>query len=110
MTDAAHCLYEVDGNVGTITLNRPERRNAISFRMLGELTEHLQAAERDRNVRCVIITGAGKGFCSGLDLQDASAGTGIGSSGTTPRLAKPGSSFAEAACRRRSQPRARSRP
>ena len=78
----AHCLYEVDGHVGTITLNRPERRNAISFRMLGELSEHLQAAERDRDVRCIVITGAGKGFCSGLDLQDAAAGTGIGGSGS----------------------------
>ena len=46
--------------------------------MLEQLTEHLTAAERDRDVRCVVITGAGKGFCSGLDLQDAAAGTGIG--------------------------------
>jgi len=80
---AEHALYDVDGNVATITLNRPERRNAISMQMLGELTEHFAAAERDRGVRCVVLTGAGKGFCSGLDLQDASAGTGIGSSGST---------------------------
>jgi enoyl-CoA hydratase/carnithine racemase len=71
-------LYEVDGAIATITLNRPHRRNAISFRMLELLTEHFTAAERDRRVRCVIVTGAGKGFCSGLDLQDAAAGTGIG--------------------------------
>jgi enoyl-CoA hydratase/carnithine racemase len=74
-------LYEVDAHVATITLNRPHRRNAISFSMLDLLTEHLTAAERSREVRCVIVTGAGKGFCSGLDLQDAAAGTGIGSSG-----------------------------
>jgi enoyl-CoA hydratase/carnithine racemase len=74
-------LYEVDGHVATVTLNRPHRRNAISFRMLELLTEHLTAAERDRDVRCVIVTGAGKGFCSGLDLQDAAAGTGIGGGG-----------------------------
>jgi enoyl-CoA hydratase/carnithine racemase len=74
-------LYEVGGSVATLTLNRPHRRNAISFRMLELLTEHLVAAERDRDVRCVIITGAGKGFCSGLDLQDAAAGTGIGGGG-----------------------------
>jgi enoyl-CoA hydratase/carnithine racemase len=73
-------LYDVDGNVATLTLNRPHRRNAISFRMLELLTEHLTAAERDRGVRCVVVTGAGKGFCSGLDLQDAAAGTGIGGS------------------------------
>ena len=74
--DGPDCLYDVDGHVATLTLNRPHRRNAISFQMLGLLTEHLTAAERDRGVRCVIVTGAGKGFCSGLDLQDAAAGTG----------------------------------
>jgi enoyl-CoA hydratase/carnithine racemase len=71
-------LYDVDGHVATVTLNRPHRRNAISFRMLEELTQRLQDAERDRGVRAVVVTGAGKGFCSGLDLQDAAAGTGIG--------------------------------
>lgn len=74
-------LYEVDGNVATLTLNRPHRRNAISVAMLELLTVHLTEAERSRDVRCVVITGAGKGFCSGLDLQDAAAGTGIGSKG-----------------------------
>jgi enoyl-CoA hydratase/carnithine racemase len=70
--------YEVDGHVATLTLNRPHRRNAISVRMLELLTEHLTEAERSREVRCVVVTGAGQGFCSGLDLQDAAAGTGIG--------------------------------
>lgn len=74
-------LYEVDAHVATLTLNRPHRRNAISVPMLELLTHHLTEAERSRDVRCVVITGAGKGFCSGLDLQDAAAGTGIGSSG-----------------------------
>jgi enoyl-CoA hydratase/carnithine racemase len=87
---SAHCLYDVDGHVATITLNRPERRNAISFQMLGELTEHLQAAERDRGVRCVVLTGAGKGFCSGLDLQDAAAdaraGGGLGNTRDLPTV------------------------
>lgn len=71
-------LYEVDGHVATLTLNRPHRRNAISVPMLELLAQHLTEAEGSRDVRCVIITGAGKGFCSGLDLQDAAAGTGIG--------------------------------
>lgn len=78
MSELPEVLYDVDGPIATVTLNRPHRRNAISFRMLELLTEHLTAAERDRSVRCVIVTGAGKGFCSGLDLQDAAAGTGIG--------------------------------
>lgn len=75
-------LYEVEDHVATLTLNRPHRRNAISVRMLELLTEHLTQAEGDRDVRCVIVTGAGKGFCSGLDLQDAAAGTGIGGTGS----------------------------
>lgn len=70
-------LYEVDGHVATLTLNRPHRYNAITSRMLGQLGEHLTAAERDRAVRCVILTGAGKGFCSGLDLQDTAKGEGL---------------------------------
>jgi enoyl-CoA hydratase/carnithine racemase len=82
MTDEPEVLYEVDGNVATLTLNRPHRRNAISVRMLSLLGERLQEAERDRRVRVVIITGAGGGFCSGLDIKDAVAGTGIGGGGS----------------------------
>ena len=74
-------LYAVEGHVATLTLNRPHRRNAISVRMLQELTEAVQRAERDRSVRCVVLTGAGAGFCAGLDIKDAMAGTGIGGGG-----------------------------
>ncbi len=79
---APEVLYELDGHVATLTLNRPHRRNAISVRMLMELTEGLQRAYRDRAVRCVVITGAGQGFCAGLDIKDAMAGTGIGGGGS----------------------------
>ncbi len=74
-------LYEVADHVATITLNRPHRRNAISVKMLQLLTERFLEADGDGNVRVVILTGAGKGFCSGLDIKDAMAGTGIGSGG-----------------------------
>jgi enoyl-CoA hydratase/carnithine racemase len=74
-------LYEVADHVATITLNRPHRRNAISVRMLELLSEHFAAADDDRDVRVVLLTGAGKGFCSGLDIKDAMAGTGIGGTG-----------------------------
>ncbi len=80
--DLPEVLYDLDGNVATLTLHRPHRRNAISVRMLTELTECLQRADRDRGVRCVIITGAGQGFCAGLDIKDAMAGTGIGGGGS----------------------------
>src|SRR5579875_906119 len=71
-------LYETADGVATVTLNRPHRRNAISARMLSQLGEVLEEAEGDRSVRAVILTGAGQGFCSGLDIKDAMAGTGIG--------------------------------
>lgn len=82
MTDR-EVLYEVDGHVATITLNRPDRMNAISMAMLGQLAEHLADADRDREVRAVVLTGAGRGFCSGLDLKDAAAGSGIGGGGAS---------------------------
>jgi enoyl-CoA hydratase/carnithine racemase len=72
-------LYEKDGAIATITLNRPERLNAISPAMLDALSARLVEADADREVRVIVLTGAGKGFCSGLDLKDLAAGQGIGS-------------------------------
>jgi enoyl-CoA hydratase/carnithine racemase len=72
-------LYEKDGAIATITLNRPERLNAISPAMLDALSARLVEADADREVRVIVLTGAGKGFCSGLDLKDLAAGRGIGS-------------------------------
>ncbi len=74
-------LYEKKDNVATIILNRPERMNAISVEMLGELGHALVNADDDPDVRVMVVTGAGRGFCSGLDLKDAAAGTGIGGDG-----------------------------
>ena len=68
-------LYERDGYVATITMNRPERLNAINTAMLDGLSESLQRADRDRDVRAIILTGAGRGFCSGLDLQAVPGGS-----------------------------------
>ncbi len=78
-SSGSEVLYDVDSGVATVTLNRPHRRNAISSRMLQELGEALERAESDRAVRCVVLTGAGKGFCAGLDIKDALSGSGIGS-------------------------------
>lgn len=81
-------LYDVDGQVATLTLNRPERLNAITGPMLRQLSERLLEADADRQVRVIVLTGAGRAFCAGLDLQDASAGQGIGtgSGGASPEL------------------------
>ena len=81
--EAQEVLYEVDGHIATITLNAPERMNTISGPMLNQLTVRLQEADSDPQVRCVILTGAGRAFCAGLDLraQTQGAGLSIGSSG-----------------------------
>ena len=52
-----------------ITLNRPERLNALTFPLLGEFREILIDTRADRSIRCVVITGAGRGFCAGMDIS-----------------------------------------
>ncbi len=78
-TQATEVLYEVSDAIATITLNRPERMNAISGPMLTLLGEYLLKADADPKVRVVILTGSGRAFCVGLDLVDATQGSGIGS-------------------------------
>jgi enoyl-CoA hydratase/carnithine racemase len=72
-------LYEVSDHIAVVTLNRPGRMNTISGPMLNQLTAHLVAADKDPDVRVVIITGSGRAFCAGLDLSEATSGQGIGS-------------------------------
>jgi len=67
-------IVEREGHVTTITLNRPERLNAISGPMLSGLSRALMAAEADTETRVIILTGAGRGFCAGLDLKRQVAG------------------------------------
>ena len=64
-------LYEVDQGRARLTLNRPERHNAISDRLLEQFSHALWEADDDRSVHCVIVRGAGKSFCSGYDLSGA---------------------------------------
>lgn len=60
--------YEVDGPAAIITLNRPERLNAFTHTMMQEMIAALDQADADDDVRGVIVTGAGRGFCAGADL------------------------------------------
>lgn len=59
-----------DGAIVELTLHRPERRNALSRELIRQLTESVEAAVRDGNVRCVLLTGTPPAFCAGLDLQE----------------------------------------
>lgn len=60
-------------HVRCIRLNRPERMNAMSFDVMVPFREAIDAAAADNDVRAIVITGTGRGFCSGADLEDASA-------------------------------------
>ena len=74
----AEVLVDVADRVATITLNAPERMNTISGPMLETLSASLIAADRDPEVRAIVITGAGRAFCAGLDLRTQSSGGGLG--------------------------------
>lgn len=63
-------LYEEAQGVVTITLNRPDKRNAISYELIDDLLAALSLAARSADCQVVILTGAGKAFCSGMDLED----------------------------------------
>lgn len=63
-------LYAVQAPAAVITMNRPDRRNAISRGLIAALSEAFQRARDDSAVRCVILTGAGKAFCAGMDLAE----------------------------------------
>ncbi len=84
---------EVDGLVATVTLNRPERRNAISGSLLTQLRGTMAELDASPDVRVIVLTGAGPAFCAGLDLTELGrpdSSLGRGTSGPVlPRLAKP---------------------
>src|SRR5262245_34212048 len=80
-------LYDVADQLATITLNRPEKRNAYLPRMGEEIVAAFRAARDDEKVRAVILTGAGQGFCAGVDLDALKASqTGAASAGKGPAL------------------------
>ena len=62
-------IYAVEGHVALVTLNRPEKRNALNDELVGGLKEALRDADAREGVRAVLLTGAGADFCSGADLS-----------------------------------------
>lgn len=74
MTDPAPLLIERRGDVEWVTLNRPDRLNALDDRLTSDLREYFERLYRRRDCRIVVLRGAGRAFCAGLDLASAQAG------------------------------------
>ena len=68
--DPQHFLWQQDGKVGTITLNRPDRKNPLTFESYQELIDTFKALANTEDVKVVVITGAGGNFCSGGDVHE----------------------------------------
>lgn len=73
--DYEQIKYELDGPIATLTLNRPDRLNAFTRKMGGEIIDAFDRIDSDDDVRVVVITGAGRGFCAGADLAEAGGDT-----------------------------------
>ena len=72
-TGTEDLLGELDSGVLTLTMNRPEARNAMSGDMTAAMSEQLASAELNPEVRCIVLTGSGKGFCAGGDVKGMAA-------------------------------------
>ena len=84
--DAPHALYDVAVGVATVTLNRPEKLNAYTTEMGDAVVDAFRRAREDAAVRAVILTGAGRGFCAGVDLEHLKAHQAGGNASKGPRL------------------------
>jgi enoyl-CoA hydratase/carnithine racemase len=67
---AKHFRWHVDGKVATVTLDRPDRKNPLTFESYAELRDTFQALAHEPSIKAVVITGAGENFCSGGDVHD----------------------------------------
>jgi enoyl-CoA hydratase/carnithine racemase len=70
MNEAKHFLWKVDGKVGVITLNRPEKKNPLTFESYAELRDLFLHLQKKKEIKAVVVTGAGGNFCSGGDVHE----------------------------------------
>ena len=82
----SHISSEIVGPVGIVRLGRPEKLNAITYRMIADLRTHIDAVTADERVVGIVIIGSGRGFCAGLDLEDLArtTQTGVASAPAAP--------------------------
>jgi enoyl-CoA hydratase len=91
MSDAEPVRYELDGRVARITLDRPERGNGITRRLVTELAAAVERADLDPAVHVMLLSGEGEGFCGGYDLVESAEGMGAQASGDGAGGDTPGS-------------------
>jgi enoyl-CoA hydratase/carnithine racemase len=70
MIQAKHFLWKQEGGVGVVTLNRPERKNPLTFESYAELRDLFRGLQHEKDVKAVVVTGAGGNFCSGGDVHE----------------------------------------
>jgi len=70
MIEAKHFLWRTEGAVGVITLNRPERKNPLTFESYAELRDLFRQIESEKTIKAIVLTGAGGNFCSGGDVHE----------------------------------------
>jgi enoyl-CoA hydratase/carnithine racemase len=93
MADYTQIIYSVDEHIATITLNRPDKLNAFTGTMMYEMIDAFDRIDADDDVRVVIVTGAGRGFCAGADLSgggETFAGGGSDQGTDVPGLTRDG--------------------
>src|SRR5437660_10799093 len=88
MSDEERLFERREGGVAWVTLNRPEVRNALTPDMRNRLIEVVEEIGADPEQRCLVITGAGEGFCTGADIRGASKRQGSGTSERTAGAAR----------------------
>ncbi|MFO0842872.1 MAG: enoyl-CoA hydratase [Gemmataceae bacterium] len=88
MSTFEQILYDVADGVATVTLNRPDKLNAWTAQMEKEVRAAMARAEADGGVRVIVLTGAGRGFCAGADLQDLGKVAGAASPADLERILK----------------------
>ena len=100
MTD--HVQYDIAGGIATLTLNRPEKLNAINYAMADRLMAVLDAVESNAAVRVVILTGAGeRAFCAGGDIYEFSKSVRAGTTVAVREFVRRGQKIGRASCRER---------
>ena len=76
-----HILFTIEQGVASLTLNRPEQLNSFNAQMHQEVREALKQVRQNAEVRCLLLTGAGRGFCAGQDLGDRNVAPGAPAAG-----------------------------